>query len=95
VFQVEDGLDLTGQVETALTPLGWTLDPDSQFAAEAFTTVNSEFNQGYAQCQLNIIGKTAPGVQCGELLGFSSCFYEQPPEQQLYNLQLTCAELSR
>lgn len=93
VFQVEDGLDLTEQVDTLLTPLRWTLDPDSRLAASAFTEVNSTFNQGYAQCQISIRGNIAPDVQCPEILGTSSCFFEQPPEKQIYSLQLTCAQL--
>lgn len=94
VFQVESGLELAEQVEPALIPLGWTLDQDGLFGEGAFTGVDGQFKQGYAQCWLDAMGNIVPGgVQCPEVLGDSSCFYEQPPEHQLYSLELTCAEL--
>jgi hypothetical protein len=92
ILQVEDGQALADKVETALAPLGWGLDLDSRYGAAAFSEVGADYYKGEGWCKLSIVGRATGAVVCSEGLSPTGCFYELPPAQQLYTIQLTCAQ---
>jgi hypothetical protein len=92
ILQVANGLELADKVETALTPFSWSLDVDSRYGAAAFSEVEAEYHKGDGLCKLSIVGHAAQATVCPEGLSPTGCFYALPPEQQLYTIQLTCAQ---
>ena len=92
ILQTEDGMELVYEVETALTALGWSLDMDSRYGFAAFTEVGADYHKGEGLCRLYVVGHVAQAAICPEGLSPYGCFYELPPEQQLFTVQLTCAQ---